>query len=124
MAEQDLTQQQTPRHDFVVKQGAVFTRTIRFRNQESGELLSLDGLMSAELAVSPVEGTPFVITDGPSDRFLIIDKPNKEIRIYIADEVTDTYTWRTASYELNVTDSAGDIARKLRGKLLLEKKVA
>jgi YD repeat-containing protein len=115
--------QKTPQKDFIVKQGASFTRVIKFRNQ-AGELLSLDGLDSALFFIRPDNSEPIqIITDGPADQNIVIDYTNKKITIFIADEVTDTYTWDAASYRFEVTDSAGNILRKLRGTLTLEKKV-
>lgn len=120
-----LDPQKTPEKDFIVKQGATFIRVIKFRDKTTQELQSLDGLVSALFFAHPENNAdPIVIeTDGPVDQNITIDYANKKITIFIADEVTDEYTWGAASYRFEVTDSAGNVLRRLRGNLILEKKV-
>lgn len=116
--------QKTPKKDFIVKQGATFIRVIKFRDQATGELQSLDGLVSASLFARPDNNTdPILLTTSGLDAEIVIDKPNKKIVITITDEVTDTYEWTSASYRFEVTDSAGEVFRRLVGRLKLEKKV-
>lgn len=121
-----LDPQRTPRMDFTVKQGAVFTRTIKFRDKTTQELQSLDGIVSALFFARPDCNEPVIelASDGPIDQNITIDYANKKFVIYIADEVTATYEWRTAIYRFEVTDSAGNVLRRLRGILTLEKTVA
>lgn len=122
-----MSRQSTPSYNFVIKQGATFSRTIKFRNQDTGALISLDDLVSAKLTIRPRDSTSLIelVSGGPSDRNLTIDYVNKKIRIYIADEVTANYTWNRgmAMYDLYVTDSAGEVKRKLHGEITLEKRV-
>lgn len=121
-----LDPQKTPWKDFTVKQGATFTRVIKFRDKATQELLSLDGLVSASLFARPDRNAEVIeiTTDGPADENITIDYANKKITIFIADEVTDTYTWGVAVYRFDVVDSAGNVLRRLRGNLTLEKKVS
>jgi hypothetical protein len=123
--EMTLDPQKTPHKDFTVKQGATFSRVIKFRDKETGVLLSLDGLVSARLFARPDNnGEPLeILTDGPIDQNITIDYENKKILIFIADEVTDTFSWGVAPYRFEVTDSLGNVLRRLRGNLTLEKKV-
>ena len=118
-------EQKTPKKDFIVKQGATFTRVIKFRDKTTETLLSLDGLVSALLFARPDNNTePIeVTTDGPAEQKITIDYTNKKIIVFIADEVTNGYSWGTAPYRFEVTDSAGNVLRRLRGFLTLEKKV-
>lgn len=119
-----LDPQNTPKKDFVVKQGATFVRVIKFRDQSTGVLHSLDGLTSALLFARPDDGSdPIELSSVGLDANIVIDKPNKKIIITLTDEVTDTYEWTSAPYRFEVTDSAGEVFRRLVGKLKLEKKV-
>jgi len=118
--------QNTPIKDFVVKQGATFSRVIKFRDKSTGELQSLDGLESASLIARPDDASDNieVITDGPEDSNIVIDKPNKKIIVFIAASLTADYAWALADYRFEVTDSSGSVWRRLRGNLILEKKTA
>jgi hypothetical protein len=120
-----LDTQKTPYKNYTVKQGATFIRVIKFRNKETQELLSLDGLVSARLFARPDNnGEPIeLLTDGPVDQNITIDYENKKIIIFIADELTDDYAWGTAPYSFEVTDSTGNVFRRLRGNLTLEREV-
>jgi hypothetical protein len=116
--------QKTPKKDFIVKQGATFIRVIKFRDQATGELQSLDGLVSASLFARPDDNTdPIELSTDGTDPAILIDTVNKKITITITDEITDTYQWTSASYRFEVTDAAGEVFRRLVGRLKLEKKV-
>src|SRR6185436_7920147 len=102
-----LDPQKTPEKNFIVKQGATFSVRFGIRSADTQELLPLDSYVSALLFARPDNGAdPIqVVTGGPSDQNITINYTDKKISIFIADEVTDNYSWGTCSYRFDLTDS-------------------
>lgn len=120
-----LDPQETPYKNFTVVQGATFILKFWFRNPVTNELLSLDGFVSALFFARPDNNAdPIqIITGGPSTQNVTINYTDKTITIFIADEVTDAYSWGTSLYRFDLTDSAGNVSRRFRGSLTLEREI-
>jgi hypothetical protein len=116
----DQPTEKTPYHSFVVKQGIVFRKAIRFS-------YSLVGY-GARFSFRPVNSSTSILIDStafPVDpaKNVTVDVVENEVTIFMSAGTTDAFDWREAGYRFELVAPGGEAERKLLGVLSLEAKI-
>lgn len=105
----------TTRYDIEVQQGANFALTVQARNVSDNSVLPLVGY-SAKLQVRATVDSPTVLMEASTGAGTItINGPAGIVSILVPATTTETMTWNTGVYDLEVSTSTANVLRLLEG---------
>lgn len=108
-------------YKFAWDQGTTISRVLRWRRDN--EPVNLSGYSGRMEIRDRVGGTLLHRLDTDSLGTMTIDGPEGAISFEIPAEVTQTWTWRNAVYDLELIDSEGRVTRLIQGTISLSPEV-
>lgn len=108
--------------DILIEQGSTFYLTVNAKNPD-GTAKNLSGY-SGRMQIRPTYNSSTLYVDATTSNGMItILGSQGQVTVTIPGATTDSYSWNSGVYDLEVDNSGGDIIRLVSGSVSLSKQV-